>query len=132
VRPDLSAWGKAIGNGYPLSALVGSDTFRRAAERIFTTGTSWFSSVSMAASVATITTVHAERSHETMERIGRHLRQGIAAQAAGHGVAIEQTGPVHPSHNRFLSSAHTEDDLSCTLDAMGHAFARVAAELGTA
>ena len=161
VRPDLSAWGKAIGNGYPLSALVGSDTFRRAAERIFTTGSFWFSSVSMAASVATITTVHAERAHETMARIGRLLRDGIASQAAEHGVAIKQTGPVqlpnlsfdgdehferalvfadecarrgvfvHPSHNWFLSSAHTEDDVDRTLEAMGHAFARVAAELGT-
>lgn len=116
----------------------------------------------MADSVATITTVHAERAHETMEQIGRQLRQGIAAQAAEHGVAIKQTGPVqlpnlsfdgdehferalvfadecarqgvfvHPSHNWFLSSAHTEDDVSCTLEAMGQAFARVAAELGSA
>ena len=62
-------------------------------QRIFTTGSFWFSSVSMAASVATITTVHAERAHETMARIGRLLRDGIASQAAEHGVAIKQTGP---------------------------------------
>jgi glutamate-1-semialdehyde 2,1-aminomutase len=38
---------------------------------------------------------------------------------------------VHPSHNWFLSSAHTQDDVDRTLEAMGHAFARVAAALGT-
>jgi glutamate-1-semialdehyde 2,1-aminomutase len=38
---------------------------------------------------------------------------------------------VHPSHNWFLSSAHTADDVDHTLEAMGHAFARVATELGT-
>ena len=36
---------------------------------------------------------------------------------------------VHPSHNWFLSSAHTDEDVSRTLEAMDHAFARVATEL---
>ena len=37
---------------------------------------------------------------------------------------------VHPSHKWFLSSAHAEDDVDHTLEAMDHAFARVAPELG--
>ena len=158
MRPDLSAWGKAIGNGYPDAALLGTDGFRRAAERIFTTGSFWFSSVSMAAAVATITTVNEERSPETIARVGRLLRDGMAGLSAAHGVRIKQTGPVqsqpllrrrralrtgprlrrrvhtrgvfvHPSHNWFLSSAHTDEDVSRTLEAMDHAFAHVAVEL---
>ena len=37
VRPDLSAWSKAIANGYALAAVAGSDGLRDAAARIFTT-----------------------------------------------------------------------------------------------
>jgi len=161
VRPDLSAWGKAIGNGYPVSALLGSAAVRRAAERVFTTGSFWFSSVAMAASVATLQTVVAERTHEAVARAGSLLRDGIASSATAHGVAIKQTGPpqlpnlsfdgdehferarlfadecarrgvfVHPSHNWFLSSAHTDADIAVTVEAMDAAMARVAAELPT-
>ncbi len=57
VRPDLSAWSKAIANGYALGAVLGNDRFRGGAKRIYTTGSFWFSAVSMAASIATIETM---------------------------------------------------------------------------
>jgi glutamate-1-semialdehyde 2,1-aminomutase len=53
VQPDLSAWSKAIANGYALAAVTGSDRFRDAASRVFVTGSFWCSAVSMAASLAT-------------------------------------------------------------------------------
>ena len=49
VAPDLSAWSKAIANGYPLAAVAGNDRFRAGAERIFVTGSFWFSAAAMAA-----------------------------------------------------------------------------------
>src|SRR5262249_11164296 len=54
VQPDLSAWGKVIANGYPISALLGSEVAREAAKRIFVTGSFWFSAVPMAAAIATL------------------------------------------------------------------------------
>src|SRR5579872_2476261 len=47
VKPDLSCWGKAIANGYPISALLGSDKARTAAGSIFVTGSFWFAAVAM-------------------------------------------------------------------------------------
>jgi hypothetical protein len=38
VRPDLSCYCKAIANGYALSACVGRDSLRKAAESVFFTG----------------------------------------------------------------------------------------------
>ena len=35
VKPDLTAFSKAIGNGYPLSAVVGVDKLRQAASEIY-------------------------------------------------------------------------------------------------
>ncbi|MCW2638737.1 MAG: aminotransferase class-III, partial [Dactylosporangium sp.] len=51
VRPDLAAWSKAIANGYALAAVTGTDALRDAATTMFTTGSFWFSAVSMAAAV---------------------------------------------------------------------------------
>jgi glutamate-1-semialdehyde 2,1-aminomutase len=41
VRPDLSAWSKAIANGHALAAVPGTDALRDAATRIFSTGSFW-------------------------------------------------------------------------------------------
>jgi glutamate-1-semialdehyde 2,1-aminomutase len=160
VRPDLSAWGKAIGNGYAVSAVLGSDSFRRGAERVFETGSFWYGAVAMAASYATLTTIDEEGSIATITRMGTLLKDGLEAQAREHGVPIRYTGPVglpnlgfpadqdherarvfadeaairgvyvHPQHNWFLSAAHTDEDLERTFEATDHAFARVRREFG--
>jgi len=55
VRPDLSAWSKAIANGHALAAVAGTDALRDAATRIFSTGSFWAGGVAMAAALATLT-----------------------------------------------------------------------------
>lgn len=153
VEPDLSAWSKAIANGYALAAVLGNNSFRSAAEAIFTTGSFWFSAVSMAASLATIAVLRRDDAIAHMERQGVALRSGVAAQAADWGFAVNQTGPVqmpylsfagdhehelvdrfaaealkrgafiHPRHNWFVSAAMSDDDLQVVLGATDQAFA---------
>ena len=153
VQPDLSAWSKAIANGHPLAAVLGSDVFREGASQIFVTGSFWFSAVAMAAAVATIRSLRAEHAIETMDRLGRELRAGIMAQAAARGIEVNYTGPpampyltfvgdrnhqqasafaaaamrsgtyLHPRHNWFISAAMTQADLGRALTATEAAFA---------
>jgi glutamate-1-semialdehyde 2,1-aminomutase len=153
VRPDLAAWSKAIANGYALAAVTGTDAFRDAATQIFTTGSFWFSAVSMAAAVATIGELRSGDALARMAATGRQLRDGLAAQATAHGFAVRQTGPVqmplltfsgdddfrlarswtreavdrgvylHPWHNWFMSAAHTPDDVADALSRTDEAFA---------
>ncbi len=160
VRPDLSAWSKAIANGYPLAAVLGNDWFRAGAASIFVTGSFWFSAVPMAAAVATIGALRAEGAIEAMERAGGALRDGILSQAAAHGLAVNYTGPaqmpylsfpgdpdhelanvfaaeavrrgafVHPRHNWFVSAAMTGEDLDMVLAATDAAFAAVGRRVG--
>ena len=94
VRPDLSAYSKAIANGYPLAAVVGRDAVREAAQQVFVTGSFWFAAVPMAAALATIEALEAERGIERMVRAGTLLRDGLARQARAHGLRITQSGPV--------------------------------------
>jgi glutamate-1-semialdehyde 2,1-aminomutase len=147
VSPDLSAWSKAIANGYPLAAVLGSARYAEAAARIFVTGSFWFQSVPMAASVATLTALREEGAVPAMARTGTLLREGIEREAAAAGVPVSQTGPVqlpnlsfpgdenharafvfcaaaadqgvlfHPRHNWFISAAHTESDVEHALTA---------------
>lgn len=52
--PDLSCIGKAMANGYPISALLGKPELKQVAARVFHTGSFWFEAVSMAAALATL------------------------------------------------------------------------------
>jgi glutamate-1-semialdehyde 2,1-aminomutase len=94
VRPDLSAYSKAIANGYALAAVVGRDALREAAQQVFATGSFWFAAVPMAAALATLEALETERAIERMVRAGRLLRDGLARQARAHGLRITQSGPV--------------------------------------
>ena len=82
VRPDLSAWSKAIANGYPLAAVAGNDRFRSGAEQIFVTGSFWFAAVPMAACGGDDRRARRRAAPSTsMERTGQRLRDGLAGQA---------------------------------------------------
>jgi glutamate-1-semialdehyde 2,1-aminomutase len=94
VRPDVSAYSKAIANGYPLAAVLGRDSLREAAQQVFATGSFWFAAVPMAAALASLEALEAEGGIERMRRAGTRLRDGLGRQARAHGLRIVQSGPV--------------------------------------
>lgn len=94
VRPDLSAYSKAIANGHALAAVVGTDALRDAATRVYATGSFWFAATPMAAAIATLRALEAEQAIPAMARAGTRLRASLSAQARSHGLAITQSGPV--------------------------------------
>lgn len=157
VRPDLSSWGKCIANGYPISALLGSEVARVAASTVYVTGSFWFSAVPMAAALKTIEVVRESDYLEKINGAGQRLRDGLDRVAADNGFSLRQTGPVvmpqilfeddpefrlgygwvteclkrgvylSPYHNMFLSLAHGEAEIEFTLDVADQAFQAVKA-----
>ena len=155
VRPDLSAWGKVLGNGQPISALLGNDRAREAAQKIFVTGSFWYSAVPMAAAVETLRIVRETDYLEHLQRIGTLFRDGLHAQGRAVGLGVKSTGPatmpmvlfdedpdfrlgyafcqaaldrgvyLSPYHNMFINAAMTEDDIRLTLEATGAALEHV-------
>jgi glutamate-1-semialdehyde 2,1-aminomutase len=105
VAPDLSAWGKAIANGYSLAALVGKEEVREAAAKVFATGSFWWTGDSMAAGLATLEVMEREDSLGKMNDWGTKFQEGLAAAAAARGLGIEVTGPPTMPYARF-----TDDD----------------------
>lgn len=93
VRPDLSAFSKAIGNGHALAAVTGNDRFRDAASSVFVTGSFWYSGAPMAAAVATLDELARVDGPSFMQRAGQRLRDGLDEQAQRHGFELRQSGP---------------------------------------
>ena len=94
VDPDLSAYCKAIGNGHPISALMGRESLSEAVAKTMATGSYWFTSAPMAAAQATLETMLETDGIAHLERVGSALRNGWQQAADSHGVGIRQTGPV--------------------------------------
>jgi glutamate-1-semialdehyde 2,1-aminomutase len=105
VAPDMSAWGKAIANGYALSALVGKEEVRAAAASVFATGSFWWTGDAMAAGLATLEAMEREDSLGKMREWGTRFQEGLAAAAAARGVGISVTGAPTLPFARF-----TDDD----------------------
>ncbi len=93
VRPDLSAFSKAIANGHALAAVTGTDRFRAAAQQVFVTGSFWYSGAQMAAAVATLDELTRIDGPVLMARAGLRLRDGLNEQATRHGFELRQSGP---------------------------------------
>lgn len=155
VRPDLTAWSKAIANGYALAAVTGNDRFRDAATKVFVTGSFWCGTVAMAAARATLRIARETDVPGHIRAMGLRLREGLTALAEREGIAIRPSGPpqmplmlfeddvevrkgrafcasalrhgafFHPQHNMFLSSAHQAADIDAALEAASHGFKAV-------
>ncbi len=139
VRPDLTAFSKALANGYPIAALVGVDALSAAASEVYVTGSFWYSAVPMAAGLATVREAVALDAPALTRSAGARFKAGLQAQSVAAGMPLELTGPeqmpllvfaddvhkkrafaftdaairhgvlLHPWHNMFLSTAHTDD-----------------------
>jgi len=92
VTPDLTTLGKAIANGYPLAAVVGSSRVMQAAQR------TWISST-LATELTAIAAAHAVLDHHAAHDVcaelastGAALRSAIEAAATATGRAVTTTG----------------------------------------
>ncbi|MCP4751156.1 MAG: aminotransferase class III-fold pyridoxal phosphate-dependent enzyme [Proteobacteria bacterium] len=154
-KPDLICLGKALGNGYPVSALVGTEALKDAVSSVFYTGTMFFGAAPMAAAVATLKELKRLDAARTMTDIGRKMTDGLVDVARGYGyelkvsgipampylrIANDDTLQIHADwiaecvkrgvywlsyHNLFLSTAHTDDDLKRTWEIADDAFKAV-------
>lgn len=104
VIPDLAAYGKVIGGGYPLSAVAGKSEImelanpRRAGQPdyVYFSGTLNGNTVAAAAGLATLQILERPGTYERLKANGDYMRTGVKAIAGSHGRAsrVLGSGPV--------------------------------------
>ncbi|CAA7619848.1 aminotransferase class III-fold pyridoxal phosphate-dependent enzyme [Magnetospirillum sp. SS-4] len=87
VTPDLASFGKSMGNGMPISAVMGKAGIMREMENVFISGTFGGEALSLAASIAVIDKMKREPVIQTLWSTGQILADEVAKLAAGHGLA---------------------------------------------
>lgn len=87
VIPDLATFGKSMGNGFPISAVVGRARYMKEMEEIFFSSTFGGEAVSLAASLATIRKMQSQPVHATLNRLGERVIRATRAHIERHGLA---------------------------------------------
>lgn len=77
VTPDLATFGKGLANGYPLSVVTGRADIMKLMEEVFFSFTFGGETLSLAASLATLTKLQAEPVIETLYKQGQKILDGI-------------------------------------------------------
>ncbi|MEP6803963.1 MAG: aminotransferase class III-fold pyridoxal phosphate-dependent enzyme, partial [Flavobacterium sp.] len=104
VEPDMAMYGKTIGNGYALTAVVGKRSVMEAAQSTFISSTFWTERIGPTAAVATLKVMERVKSWETITQIGTKMRDGWQKLADAHGLNITISGIPALSTYGFNSS----------------------------
>jgi glutamate-1-semialdehyde 2,1-aminomutase/spore coat polysaccharide biosynthesis protein SpsF len=153
VQPDISCYGKALGNGMPISAVGGTWDVMRVFEDVFYSGTHGGETLSLAAAAAVLDAVADGRLLEEIRRRGQTVRDGIAERIEHHGVGTRVTVGGEPQRavvgfvgpdplvdkswvqqclaehgvlfngSMFICARHSDADVQRALDGLGEAFA---------
>ncbi|TAL39748.1 MAG: aminotransferase class III-fold pyridoxal phosphate-dependent enzyme [Spirochaetes bacterium] len=154
-NPDLVCFCKAIANGYPISALMGTEAMRNACAKVFYTGSYWYSAVPMAAAIACLKELKRINAPAVLKKVGEKLAKGLSDVVAANGytlvvsgspgmpflrIAEDPSNMLHQEwcgestrrgaffcshHNWFVSTAHTDKDIKRTIEIADEAFTAV-------
>jgi glutamate-1-semialdehyde 2,1-aminomutase len=92
VEPDMAMFGKALGNGYAITATIGRRAVMEAAQSTFISSTFWTERIGPTAALKTLEVMEHGRSWEQITAIGLQLRQSWQDLADRHGLAISHNG----------------------------------------
>jgi glutamate-1-semialdehyde 2,1-aminomutase len=154
VEPDMAMYGKTIGNGYALTAVVGKRSVMEAAQTTFISSTFWTERIGPTAALATLKVMERVKSWDVITAIGKKMQAGWQKLADENKLAITLAGiPALSTYsfnsdnalqyktlvaqemlkkgflastNFYASTAHTDDKFELYFNALNEVFAQIA------
>jgi len=92
IEPDMAVFGKTLGNGYAITAVIGRREIMEAAQGTFISSTFWTERIGPAAALKTLEVMEKVRSWERITEIGRQIGEQWRVLAERHGLPIQISG----------------------------------------
>jgi glutamate-1-semialdehyde 2,1-aminomutase len=92
VEPDMAMFGKALGNGYAINAILGKREIMEAAQSTFISSTFWTERIGPAAALKTLAIMEDIRSWEIISDTGQKIRNEWQALADKYHLPITHWG----------------------------------------
>ena len=110
IEADLVAYGKALGNGYPISALAGRREVMKHILKVGVTVTYIRAPDAMAAAIATLDELRRLDGPRRIEDLGRMLMDGLDALGTEAGVPVRAVGLPWTPFVRFRCGSEAASD----------------------
>jgi glutamate-1-semialdehyde 2,1-aminomutase len=92
VEPDMAMFGKALGNGYAITATIGRREVMEAAQRSFISSTFWTERIGPTAALKTLQVMEREKSWEMITLTGKVIQERWKQLAQKNEVPISVSG----------------------------------------
>tara|TARA_Y100000816_G_C26102702_1_gene584877 strand:+ start:1408 stop:3435 length:2028 start_codon:yes stop_codon:yes gene_type:complete len=92
VEPDMAMFGKAMGNGYAITAVIGKREIMEEAQLTFISSTFWTERIGPTAALKTLEIMEKEKSWQIISKIGKDIRDRTKKLANHHGLKIHCRG----------------------------------------
>ena len=92
VEPDIAWFGKAMGNGYAITAVIGKESVMDSAQDSFISSTFWTERIGPAAAIKTIEEMEKIKSWEIITNIGKKIRKNWEIIAKRNNINIQISG----------------------------------------
>ena len=92
VDPDMAMFGKALGNGYAITAVIGRREIMEAAQSTFISSTFWGERIGPTAALKTLEVMAKECSWERITTTGKEVTRQWLRMAKKHGLRIKAFG----------------------------------------
>ena len=92
VEPDMAIFGKALGNGYAITAVIGRREIMEATQSTFISSTFWTERIGPAAALKTLEVMEQIKSYEQITQTGILIGEEWKSMAIKHGLKIQITG----------------------------------------
>ena len=104
IKPDLAMFGKALGNGYAITAVLGIEPIMKEAVNTFISSTFWTERIGFAAGLATLKEMERTKSWIDITRKGEYIQQNWKKNAVELNLPIEVGGFPAISSFKFNST----------------------------
>jgi glutamate-1-semialdehyde 2,1-aminomutase len=92
VEPDIATFGKTLGNGYAITAIIGREEVMQAAQTSFISSTFWTERIGPTAALATLEAMREENAPQRVHDIGSDVQDRWEQAATSSGLAITTGG----------------------------------------
>lgn len=101
VNPDMAVFGKALGNGYAISAVIGIKNVMEASQHSFISSTFWTERLGYVAALETLKKMEKINSTKQLIIRGDEINECWKTNAAKYGIKINITGISPLTHINF-------------------------------
>lgn len=92
VEPDIAVFGKTLGNGYAINAVIGRESVMQAAQDTFISSTFWTERIGPSAALASLAVMEEEDAPARIDAIGLDMRRRWTDLASATGLTLTTAG----------------------------------------